>query len=232
MIRKNNNHNPWFTGLVALLLLTLSGCGPNEDNQVLIKGRLDSSTGYKSVSANATAHVSLIQRHGELDNRRIVAERSLHDIGDLPVKFKIAIGKDLINDRGGYALEAEILGPDGVVRWSTLKAVDVQPLKSPRSVTLALRSVGIMAHPVFVEYQCSDRFQFAARSQNRQAVLRIGNRRLMLSRSHASTGSLTSYADDHGNRLDVGSGTASLELDGHEHTECRYRLPGSNADSQ
>lgn len=212
---------------LLLSIAVLAGCGSSEPQNVTIKGELRTSDNAP-VPKHASAHVSLVQHGDKPGERRIVAERSLHDLGKKPIHFTLTVGRALIKANGHFGLNAQILDSKGVVRWATPIPVEFNPLKTQKSVSLMLQATALKASDALKPYRCSDGFQFVAETTEAKAILRLANRRVVLE-AHGSNADShrQTYADGHGNQFESAGADASLRLDGHSHNACESTAHGT-----
>jgi uncharacterized lipoprotein YbaY len=198
--------------------LILTACGSNNAQDITFRGEIVLANNGK-LPQHAIAHVSLIQQGADSNEKGIVAERSLHDLGTKPIHFTLTVRRGLIKNNGHYGLSAQILGAQGHIRWATPLPVEIKPRKPPSTITLMLQEV--KAQATFERYNCRDGFQFAAKIDGRQAILQLGNRQVVLYLRHLVNGIPEAYVDSHGNRLEFTAATTTLRLDGQTHNHCQ-----------
>ena len=172
--------------------------------------------GNAKIPAGSNARVSMVERSETGADKRIVAERSLHELGSKPIEFDISVDPSLLEGEGRYGLRAEITDGDGNVRWTTPEPLAIDDISTDTSVTIELEATPQPQTPDFTQYRCEDGFHLAAATAGTRAILRLGNRRLELQPAGDNR-----YTDLHDNALTFREGGVRLVLDGTEHTDCR-----------
>lgn len=215
-----NSKKGWSRGLLyasvlVLLLGLLGGCGSDQPRPVKLEGEL-TYAGNAELPAGSNARVSMVERDENGADKRIVAERSLHELGSKPIRFDISVDTSLLEGEGRYGLRAEITDGDGNVRWTTPQPHVIDDMSTDTAVTLNLEATPQPQSPDFTQYRCQDGFHLAAARVGERAILRLGNRRLELQPAGDSH-----YTDLHDNELTFREDGVRLVLDGTEHADCR-----------
>lgn len=221
-----NHHVRCAPALIFLVLVlatvALAGCGSNKPEDVHIRGQI-TLAGEGELPNGASARISLIEhKNGDSENR-IVAERTLHDLGKLPVHFNMAVGSELLGDGGDYGLSAQIMDQSGNVRWQTPVPQTLDPHKQSGPTLLMLQANENGMAAAFRHYRCNDDFRFDMAANKKQAVLHLGTRQISLATEKAGSGQGRIYADDHGDQLSVGHDKTTLAVDGESHMNCVVR---------
>ena len=201
------------------LVLAVAGCGAEKEQQITLAGKL-TYPGDTKVPPESGARISMVEQGAAGGDKRIVAERSLHNIGQKPIDFDIVVDRGLINADGRYALRAEILDNQGDTRWTTKQPVTIKPLESGDPIQLALQPTAEREQLAFTKYRCEDGFHFGAATTEDKAVARLGNRRLALDAARNDESSQL-FRDSHGNELRVGETTTDFNVDGGAHENCQ-----------
>ncbi|MGN8157356.1 YbaY family lipoprotein [Salinisphaera sp. SWV1] len=197
----------------------LAGCGSSQPQDVHIRGRL-ALAGDGKLPNHASARISLIEHDVGGGENRIVAERTLHDLGKLPVSFNISVGSALLGSGGQYGLSAQIMDKGGDVRWQTPVPQAVTPREQRKPALLMLQANDSAAGGDFRHYRCDDDFRFDMTNTPKQAVLHMGKRQITLDARKDSGAHTAVYADDHGDQLTFGHDKITLNIDGASHMNC------------
>ncbi|HET7313983.1 YbaY family lipoprotein [Salinisphaera sp.] len=208
----------------------LAGCGSDQPTPVHIRGQLALAGGGR-LPDNASARISLVGHDVASGDSRIVAERTLHDVGNLPVDFNIAVGSELLGTGGQYGLSAQIMDKNGDVRWETPIAQSVTPREQKQPVLLMLQADRAGASEDFHHYRCGDDFRFDMSNNKAHAVLHLGKRQISLAAQKSGNTQTAIYTDDHGDQLIFGHDKITLKVDGTSHMNCR-RVADSAAKSR
>lgn len=208
---------PFIALSIGCVLGLLAGCGPDQPPSITLEGQL-TYAGDTKVPQDSNARISMVERGENGADKRIVAERSLHNIGQKPIGFDISVDRSLISGEGTYGLRAEIVDGSGEVRWATPKPHDIEPMDGAKPVTLKLEATAPPEQLTFEKYRCEDGFHLGAATADAQAVVRLGNRRLVL--KAADEQGAKRFSDDHGNELRIADDGVSLKIDGAEHRNC------------
>lgn len=201
--------------VVLTLMLLLTGCG-GEQSPVSLKGQIRVADNA-SIPEGAKARVSLSEQGDDGGEKRIVAERTLHDLNSKPIAFELQVARNLLNPDDTYDLRAQIMGEDGEALWRLPKAQSIQPLEQQDTVGLELTPVAREAGTDFQNYRCEDGFQLSVAKNADRATLRLGNRRMEL----AAENGQRAYADEHGNTLAVTDSGIAVRVDDAEHKDCQ-----------
>jgi uncharacterized lipoprotein YbaY len=201
--------------VVLTLMLLLTGCG-GEQSPVFLKGQIRVADNA-SIPEGAKARVSLSEQGDDGGEKRIVAERTLHDLNSKPIAFELQVARNLLNLDDTYDLRAQIMGEDGEALWRLPKAQSIQPLEQQDTVGLELTPVAREAGTDFQNYRCEDGFQLSVAKNADRATLRLGNRRMEL----AAENGQRAYADEHGNTLAVTGSGIAVRVDDAEHKDCQ-----------
>lgn len=212
--------------LVAALTLVLAGlaagCGSDDSGPIKIKGQIALGEDDAAVEADDSAHISLVQQDADdAQNERIVAERTLHGLGHMPVAFALVVGRGLLDPTGRYALSAQILSPEGEVIWQTgsPQTLDVFDQKTP--ARLALLPLRTSPDGPFADFACQDGFEFQLAHDHHGATVRLGRRQISLHRGKSLTPDSRRYVDAHNDEIVMAHGTASIYFDGVSHHGCK-----------
>ncbi|WP_158590777.1 YbaY family lipoprotein [Salinisphaera sp. LB1] len=197
----------------------LAGCGSSQSQDVHIRGRL-ALAGDGKLPNHASARISLIEHDVGGGENRIVAERTLHDLGKLPVSFNISVGSALLGSGGQYGLSAQIMDKGGDVRWQTPVPQAVTPREQQKPALLMLQANDSGAGGDFRHYRCDDDFRFDMAHTPKQAILHMGKRQITLEAKKGSGAQAAVYADDHGDQLTFGHDKITLNIDGASHMNC------------
>ncbi|MES1925311.1 hypothetical protein T31B1_08308 [Salinisphaera sp. T31B1] len=196
----------------------MAACSGGDTGPIKVSGELVFNA--DEIGDGATARVSMFERGPEGAEKRIVAERTLHNLKSKPIRFDFEVARNLINPEGSYALRAQILDAQGDVEWTTRETARIQPLQQSAPVSLALTRLVDESSLVFERYQCPDGFFAQVGAGEGRVLLRMGNRRLTLDSESAGQSS-SAYADDHGNRIELREDkTADMIVDGATHRDC------------
>jgi len=204
--------------LLAIALAGLSACGSESNQPVKVTGNLTYS-GDRTLPKSATARVSMFEHREDGGDKRIVAERSLHELGKKPIEFDIDVARDLIDPEGRYGLRAEILDTEGNILWQTRDAATIKPLEKRDAVSLQLKPVLKESSLEFKKYQCDDGFLLSAAERDDRAIVKLGNRRLVLKESASGSGGR--YTDEHNNSLDNSNDQMAVVIDDEKHANCK-----------
>lgn len=197
----------------------LAGCGSDSPKQVHVRGQL-ALAGNGKLPNEASARISLVEQATGGGKNRIVAERTLHDLGKLPVRFDLQIGSQLLGSGGQYGLSAQIMDSHGHVRWQTPVPQTVSPRQQNQPVLLMLQANETGMAGDFRHYRCGDDFHFDMASNQKQAVVHLGKRQISLVAKKNSSAQTGIYADDHGDQLTLGHNKITLTVDGATHMNC------------
>lgn len=210
----------YVTAIAAMAVF--AGCGSDQPQTVHISGRM-TLAGSGKLPDKASARISLIEHDVGGGNNRIVAERTLHDLGKLPVKFDFGVRSELLGTGGQYAISAQVMDKGGNVRWQTPLPQSVEPRaqQKPAQLTLQANETGMADN--IRHYQCGDDFRFDMGRSDKQAVLHLGNRQISLAAQKSATAQTKIYADDHGDRLVFAQDKTTLKVDGTSHMNCEPR---------
>lgn len=197
----------------------MAGCGSDQPKDVHIRGRL-ALAGNGQLPDHASARISLVEHNAGSGESRIVAERTLHDLGKLPVNFNLSVGSGLLGTGGQYGLSAQVMDKGGDVRWETPvpQAVTPRQQKQPALLMLQANDPGMAGD--FQHYQCDDDFRFDMANNQKQAVLHMGKRQISLEAKKGGSAQTAIYADDHGDQLTFGHDKITLSVDGASHMNC------------
>ncbi|WP_293625070.1 hypothetical protein [Salinisphaera sp.] len=213
--------NKGFCRVVSLAVLGLatmlfvSGCGQGKESTVTVAGALDLG-GAQALPDKATARISIFEHRAGGGDKRIVAERTLHDLDGKSIKFTVDIERNLIDPDGDYGLRGEILSADGTILWHSEKPRNIKPLENDSDIALKLVPNATDADLSFQQFRCGDGFHFAAAIQPERAVVRLGNRRLgMPVTEHSDT-----FQGEHGNQLIRNANEISVRIDDSAHPNC------------
>lgn len=217
--------------LAALSLsLVIAACGSGQKEDIDLQGQLTTAND-DALPDDASARISLVQQQGNDSKRSIVAERTLHDLGDLPIKFDLTIGRGLLHKDAQYGLRAEIRDAKGDVNWQTPVAQAVQPFAKDRQAALLMlqdkKSRATDNASALIRYACDDQFQFTASDDGEHAKVRLGHRQLSLKAKQSQGQSAIRYVDDHGNSLLIDKDNSELTVDGTTHANCQV-VPGKD----
>ncbi|MES1954681.1 YbaY family lipoprotein [Salinisphaera hydrothermalis] len=198
----------------------LAGCGSDQPQDVQIQGQL-ALAGAGHLPDDASARVSLVEHDAGGDKNRIVAERTLHDLGKLPVSFNLKVGSELLGTGGQYGLSAQIMDKGGDVRWQTPvpQAIDPRQQSQPALLMLQANDTGMAGD--FQHYRCADDFRFDMANNDKRAVLHMGQRQVSLEAKKSGSAQTAVYADDHGDQLTLGHDKITLNVDGASHMDCQ-----------
>ena len=200
-------------GMLAILLV--AGCGTDEPEVVTVAGTVELA-GSQALPGDASARISMVEQGEDGASKRIVAERTLHDLDRKSIAFNVEIERDLIEPDGDYGLRGEILAADGNVLWKSEKPRPINPLKNESEVRLELVPSATDAELSFEQYRCDDGFHLAAAFEPKRAVVRLGNRRLVM----PAAGRKDKFVGEHGNRLSRDGDRLTVEVDDSVHENC------------
>ena len=203
----------WALCLCAILVIT--GCGQGEPTTVTVAGSIDLA-GSQPLPEHANARISMFEHRDGGGDKRIVAERTLHDLGDKSITFTVDIERNLINPEGDYGLRGEILSQDGTILWQSKNATKVKPLEDTSEIHLELVPNATDADLTFEQFRCDDGFHLAAAIQDKRAVVRLGNRRLVM----RATKREGTFKGEHGNELMKNADMIEVQIDGSTHERC------------
>ncbi len=190
---------------------------------------------------DASARVSLIERaepqpqngaqqaapEAQPTGKRIVAEQTLHNLKQQPVGFDLQVGEALLEETGRYVLRAQINNGDGQAQWHTTEPMPIEPSQADREIELVLaptpENIAVLS---FTRATCEDGFAFAVAAQPGRAVLRLGDRVLMLPSVESASGA--KYADDQNIYWNKGN-QALAQIDGQQHSNCTPEKPKQTA---
>lgn len=216
--------------MVTVALLGVVGCGQGDPTPIRITGELVFNA--EQVSKGATARVSMFEHGDDGGEKRIVAERTLHQLSTKPIQFEFEVARDLLDAQGDYGLRAQILDADGNVEWTTRETARIQPSTQDKPVSLALTRLADDALPTFEKYQCPDGFFVHIGTVADGILLKMGNRRVTLPEMK-TRGQMEIYKDDHGNRLALDAdGVADLVIDSSAHEGCVAAASGDQNQNQ
>lgn len=210
-----------FAALALSLLIAACGSGQKED--IDLQGQLTTANDG-ALSETASARISLVQQRSNDSERRIVAERTLHDLGKRPIKFDLTIGRGLLQKDAQYGLSAEIHDSKGNVSWQTPVAQAVQPFADDRqAVLLMLQKKTDADHEAPITYSCAEQFEFTATNDTEQATVHLGrSRQLSLKAEPSGHQDTARYVDEHDNALLIGKkDNNKLSVDGTTHDNCQ-----------
>ncbi|WP_423824020.1 YbaY family lipoprotein [Salinisphaera sp. SPP-AMP-43] len=216
-------------GLIAIFAM-LAGCGSDQTTDVHVRGQL-TLAGQGQLPKDATARISLIEHAADSSDNRIVAERTLHDLGKLPVHFNLAIGRELLGSNGRYGLNAQVLNKGGNVAWETPVPQSIEPTDQAQPAMLVLQASDFHAVGDFQQFQCADEFQFDMTRSDGQAILRMGKRQISLTAQPTGDASRSIYTDDHGDELAFGHDKITLTMDDTTHMDCHWLADGDADES-
>lgn len=213
---------------IGAMALALTGCSSEQSDPVHLKGQMNMANNGP-LPKNASARVSLVQHDG--DKGRIVVEQTIHELGKPPVKFDLSVGRAMLSRDGQYGLNAQVLGPDGRVRWQTPVAQSVQPLadKSASSL-LMLQPTADTQDMTFADYACADQFKFGAAQQKKQTIIHLGHRQLTLAANPSKSKTAKAYTDEHNNSIVFEQASVEIQVDGAAHPDCHKVLHAEHAD--
>ncbi len=204
---------------MVVAVAILAGCGSDQPKDVHIRGRL-ALAGDGQLPDDASARISLVEHNAGGGENRIVAERTLHDLGKLPVNFNLSVGSDLLGTGGQYGLSAQVMDKGGDVRWETPVPQAVMPREQKQPALLMLQANNTGLAGDFRHYQCDDDFRFDMANNRKQAVLHMGKRQISLEAQKGGSAQTAVYADDHGDQLTFGHDKITLSVDGASHMNC------------
>lgn len=218
------------------LALVVAACSSGQKDNIELQGQLTAANNG-SLPDDASARISLVQQPSDNGERRIVAERTLHDLGKQPIQFDLNVGRGLLNKDAQYGLSAEILDSSGNVSWQTPVAQAVQPFAKDKTTTLLMlqkKMTDVTDNDVaLISYVCADQFRFTASSDAKQAAVHLGHRQLSLQAKQTGKGQkTTSYVDDHGNSLRLKQKEIALTVDGTTHDDCQVAPEKDNIQSE
>lgn len=203
------------------LILVMAACSSGQKKDIDLKGQLTAANNG-ALPDDASARISLVQQQSRDGERRIVAERTLHDLGKLPIQFNLTIGQGLLSKDGRYGLSAEILDSKGDVSWQTPVPQAVQPFANNKTATLLMLQKKTNTNDsALIAYACADQFVFTASSDSKQATVHLGRRQLSLTAKQSKHQKPISYIDDHDNSLVMGKKEIALTVDGTTHANCQ-----------
>lgn len=205
----------------------LGGCGSDQPRDVHIRGQLALAGGGR-LPDGASARVSLVEHNAGGAENRIVAERTLHDLGKLPVSFNLSVGSALLGNGSQYGLSAQIMDKAGDVRWQTPVPQAVSPRQQVQPALLMLQANDTGLAGDFQHYRCDDDFRFDMASNDKHAVLHMGQRQVSLETRKKGSAQTAVYADDHGDQLTFGHDKITLKVDGVSHMNCAVHESGSS----
>ncbi|MES1930167.1 hypothetical protein SADO_12968 [Salinisphaera dokdonensis CL-ES53] len=194
----------------------LAGCGSEPDPNINVSGELVRNT-EQALPANASARISMFEHRDGGGDKRIVAERSIHKVQGETIKFDLEIARNLIKPNEEYGLRAEVMAPEGDVLWQMDQPLRFKPLENSEGVKLELVKARQEMDLAFRKYRCEDGFHLSAVTNTDRAIVRLGNRRLVLPATQGGD----SFVDEHDNRLKTETDERiSFRVDGSEHTLC------------
>lgn len=205
--------------MVLAVALLLTGCGSSQPKEVHIRGQL-ALAGDGHLPTHASARISLVEHATSAGDNRIVAERTLHELGKAPVSFNITVRRELLGNGGQFGLAAQVMDKSGDVRWETPVPQSVVPRHQGKPVLLMLQATAPSGAAGVARYQCGDGFRFELANNPKKAVLRMGTRQITLVAKKRRQARTALYADDHGDRLIMGHGKITLTVDGTTHPDC------------
>jgi uncharacterized lipoprotein YbaY len=204
------------TAAITLALVgMLAACGDDENPTVTVSGDLQLAE-QASIPAGSTARVSVFEHRDGGGDKRIVAERTLHELGKKPIAFELEIARNLINPQGEYGLRGEVTTGEGEVVLHSPEPIRFKPLTQEDAMRIRLEPVAQPTQLTFKKYRCEDGFHLSAATNDDEAVVRLGNRRLVL----AAEDDGQSYADEHDNRLATTENGIDFRVDDAEHQSC------------
>lgn len=203
------------TAAALLTLILIAGCDANDQSPITLKGEIEIS-GDDPLPAGVSARVSLSEQGDEGAEKRIVAERTLYDLGKRPIAFKLDVARNLLDPQTLYQISAELTAEDGEVLWRSSAPQRIKPLQHDQTVQLQVKQTEPNKQAQFQKYQCEDGFKLSAWKKRNQAVLRLGNRRLELDAIKKSQ----RYVDAHENTLKVTKHGIEVDIDGAMHKNC------------
>lgn len=211
---------------IWVTVVVLAGCGSNQPQDVQIRGQL-ALAGDGHLPAGASARVSLVEHDAGGGKNRIVAERTLHDLGKLPVNFNLKVGSELLGTGGQYGLSAQIMDKGGDVRWQTPVPQAIVPRQQSQPALLMLQANDTGMAGDFQQYRCADDFRFDMANNDKRAVLHMGQRQISLEAQKSGSAQTAVYADDHGDQLTFGHDKITLNVDGASHMDCQANNAGT-----
>lgn len=122
---------------VLILLLALAGCGTEKTRNITVNGWL-TIPGNSQMFSGARAKVSIVEQRPNGLRGPILAERSLHDLRRVPVRFTIVVPRALIESDVHYLFEARILNASDEPLWVTRSPKALRLLEQKRPLTLYL----------------------------------------------------------------------------------------------
>lgn len=201
----------------ALLLIVLAGCGSENSQTLTLSGALTYAD-ETPIPAQSNARISMIEHGEDGMNKRIVAERSLYNLGQKPIRFDLDVARNLVDPQGRYGLSAEIVAAGGDVRWATPHPVRVKPLERKKPVSLILEAIPQQPGLMLKRFRCQDGFHLSAAIMDHESIVRLGNRRLALQPSDWGD---KRYEDDYGNKLWLTDAGLTFHVDGGTHDNCK-----------
>ncbi|WP_158583327.1 YbaY family lipoprotein [Salinisphaera sp. Q1T1-3] len=214
---------------LTLAVLALSACGADEPKQIKLQGQLAPAGQDVTLPDDASARVSLIETNDDADGGdQIVAERTLHGLGQPPVGFTIVVGRALLDRTGDYALSAQILNGDGDVIWQSRSPRDVAVFDQKNTTKLELQPYRMSPDGPFQAFRCSDGFNFQLANNERGALVRLGKRQINLRAAKSLSAGSVRYVDTHKDEIVMGNGVTSIYFDGVSHHDCEPVTAGDN----
>jgi len=211
---------------LVTVLATVTACSDDGEQPIKVSGQLVFNG--DAAAPGSTARISMFERGDDGGEKRIVAERTLHELSSKPINFEIDVARNLINPAGTYGLRAQIVDSEGNVDWTTRETARIKPLEPQEPVALALTRLIDDSELTFVKYECGDGFHVLIGRTEDRALVRMGNRRLVLPVESRHKEHIT-YSDDHDNRLVMQTdNTAEINIDGGQHKGCRARESGQS----
>ena len=207
--------NVFLAALCVTAVVVVSGCGQGAANAVTVTGVLDLG-GADALPEKATARISIFEQRPGGGEKRIVAERTLHDLESKSIKFTVDIERDLIDPDGDYRLRGEILSADGAILWHSEKVRKISPSQGESEVRLELVPNASDADLSFEQFRCDDGFHFAAAIRPERVVVRLGNRRLGMPATERSD----TFQGEHGNQLVRNAQGIEVRIDDSAHKNC------------
>lgn len=217
----------WSVCLLTGLLL-LAGCGSDKPSPVRVSGQLALPTPDQTLPAGAVARVSFIEEENTGSRKRIVAERTIHNLKQLPIKFALSLDPAMLDRGAKYGMTAQISNAHNGIIYQSGAPRPVAVFDNPRGVQLAMHATAAAGDTRFATYVCHDAFRFDVARTTNGAVIHLGNRQISLHAASSVHPGSTRYIDAHQDELVIGEGVTSIYFDGISHHDCERA--GASAD--
>ncbi len=211
---------------LVTVLTAMTACSDGGEQPIKVTGQLVFNG--DAAAPGSTARISMFEHRENGGEKRIVAERTLHELSGKPIGFEIDVARNLIDPAGTYGLRAQIVDSEGNVDWTTRETARIKPLEPQQPVALALTRLIDDSELTFLKYECGDGFHVLIGRTDDRALVRMGNRRLVLL-AESRHKKHTTYSDDHDNRLVMQTdNTAAINIDGAQHDGCQATESGKS----